>query len=92
MPCFFSPNRKSGIFRISRNTDIVQGSGVICESRIDVPDIPLSYRFTGAKKVVTPNALTHPAISRNRKFCPFRCFSSASLPGIFKVNPISSFV
>ena len=29
IPCFFNPNKKSGIFNINRNIDIVKYSGVI---------------------------------------------------------------
>ena len=42
LPCFFSPNRNSGMFRISRNTDRDRYSGVIWSSSIDVPEMPLS--------------------------------------------------
>ena len=42
MPCFFSPNRNSGMFRISRKTDRDSYSGVIWSSSIDVPEMPLS--------------------------------------------------
>ena len=48
---------------------------MICESRIEVPDIPESYKFTGAKKKVTPNALTAPAIMRSKKFLILNLFT-----------------
>ena len=70
-PCLLSPKRKRGIFKIKRNMDNVKYSGVICESSIDVPEIPLSYNFTGAKNSVTPMAFMHPATSKKMKF--FTC-------------------
>ena len=35
---------------------------------MEVPEIPLSYNSTGAKKIVTPNALIQPAIVSKRIF------------------------
>ena len=43
-------------------------SGVIYPKSIDVPDIPLSYRFTGIRNTVMPNALMNPAIVSMIKF------------------------
>ena len=51
-------------------------SGVICERSIDVPDIPLSYNLTGAKKTVTPKAFIQPAINKIIKFCHFNVLKS----------------
>ena len=43
-------------------------SGVSWESRMDVPEMPLSYSCTGAIKIVTPMALMTPARNSIRKF------------------------
>ena len=56
------------IFKIIRKIDNVRYSGVICERKIEVPEIPLSYNPTGAIKTVTPKALITPAINSNKKF------------------------
>ena len=77
-PCFFRPNRNRGTLRITRNTDRVYWGGVACQSSMAVPDIPLSYRFTGAKNMVTPTALMQPAQMSSRKFCQRSIFSSSS--------------
>ena len=42
--------------------------GVNCPSNIEVPEIPVSYNFTGARKIVTPIALMIPAKVRTRSF------------------------
>lgn len=42
--------------------------GVNCPSNIEVPEMPVSYNFTGARKIVTPIALMIPAKVRTRKF------------------------
>lgn len=55
------------MFRISRNTDRDTVPEVICESSMEVPEMPLSYSLTGARKTVTPNALTQPAMVSMRK-------------------------
>lgn len=77
-PCFFSPNKNSGTLRITRNSDRVYCGGVACHRSMAVPDMPLSYRFTGAKNMVTPTALMQPAQMRSRKFCQRSIFSSSS--------------
>ena len=41
-PCFFRPNRNSGTFRISRNTDSVRYFGVMSARNMAVPEMPLS--------------------------------------------------
>ena len=61
-PCFLYPKTKSGILSNNKNTDNEHQSGVICDNSIDVPEIPLSYSFTGERKTVTPKAFTNPAI------------------------------
>lgn len=38
------------------------------ERNMDVPEMPLSYRWTGARNMVTPVAFTMPAMVRQRKF------------------------
>lgn len=61
-PCFLSPKRNNGILKIIRKIESDKYSGVSWSKSIDVPEIPLSYNFTGIKKTVMPNALTTPAI------------------------------
>jgi hypothetical protein len=63
---------KVEVLNISKNTDNVKYAGVICESRIAVPDMPLSYNLTGAKNIVTPKALMQPARSKCKKFFIFK--------------------
>ena len=48
------------------------------ESSIDVPEIPLSYRFTGARNIVIPMAFIIPAAVRPRNFFRPIFFSSFS--------------
>ena len=67
-PCRFKPYRKSGILSISKNTERVNSGGVICDKRIDVPEIPLSYKLTGAKNIVTPIAFIIPEIVKQKSF------------------------
>jgi hypothetical protein len=67
-PCFLSPNRNSGIFKIIRKIDRLRKSGVNLSNNIDVPEIPLSYNFTGIRKNVMPKALIMPAIVSIKKF------------------------
>ena len=43
---------------------------------MDVPEIPLSYKRTGARKIVTPIAFTMPAIKSIKKHPGFNCFQS----------------
>jgi hypothetical protein len=62
------PYKKSGIFNSNRHTDSEILSGVTCAISIDVPDMPLSYNFTGFRKIVTPIALMIPAIVSMMKF------------------------
>ena len=64
-PCRFNPYKNRGIFKIRRNAD--KFKGVTYESKIDVPDTPLSYSPTGAIKRVTPMALIIPATVRSKK-------------------------
>ena len=61
-PCFLSPKRNKGIFNAIRKMESVKYSGVSWSKSMDVPEIPLSYNFTGIKKTVMPKALTIPAI------------------------------
>ena len=68
-PCFFNPYKKSGIFKINKNRESEKVEGVNCPSSIEVPEIPVSYNFTGARKMVTPIALMIPAKVRTKKFC-----------------------
>ena len=42
--------------------------GVSCETSIEVPEMPLSKSFTGARKIVTPKALIIPAAVSIIKF------------------------
>ena len=44
---------------------------------MDVPEIPLSYSPTGAKKMLTPKALMQPATNRKIKFCHRRDLESS---------------
>ena len=67
VPCFRQPNRNSGVFSSRRNSDRVYRSGVICQSSMEVPEMPLSYRCTGAKNMVTPMALMIPAANSSAK-------------------------
>ena len=46
---------------IRKNDNVIHGT-FICDKSIDVPEIPLSYKLTGIKNTVTPNALIMPAI------------------------------
>ena len=66
-PCLFNPNSRSGIFNTIRKKDSDSHSGVSCPRRIEVPEIPLSYNWTGAMNKVTPIALITPAIKSIRK-------------------------
>lgn len=75
-PCFFKPKRKSGTLSTRRKNDKDKYGGVICESKIDVPDIPLSYNFTGAKNTVTPKAFMQPARNKIIKFCHRNVFKN----------------
>ena len=54
--------KEKGIFIKIRKIESVKNSGVSWSKSIDVPEIPLSYNFTGIKKTVIPNALTIPEI------------------------------
>ena len=47
-------------------------SGVSWSKSIDVPEIPLSYNFTGIRKTVIPNAFIIPASVSIRKFEIFK--------------------
>ena len=42
------------------------------ETKIDVPEIPLSYRLTGDKNTVTPKELINPAIVKSIIFFNFK--------------------
>ena len=66
-PCFFSLNRKIGILSSIRISDRLHHAGVCWEMSMDVPDMPLSKSFTGARNMTTPKALMMPAAVRNRK-------------------------
>lgn len=56
------PKTKSGILSNNKNFDNEHQSGVIRDSSIAVPKIPLSYNFTVERNTVTPKAFTSPAI------------------------------
>ena len=55
-----------------RKKDKEKLSGVHCHSSMEVPEIPASYRLTGARNKVIPSALITPARRINRKFDNFR--------------------
>ena len=57
-----------------RKTESVKCSGVSWSKSIDVPEMPLSYNFTGIKKTVIPNAFTMPAIVSIKKLVIFNLF------------------
>ena len=59
-----------------RKKERVRYSGVICQRSMEVPEMPLSYKLTGARNIVTPTALIQPARKRSRKFIARRLFSS----------------
>ena len=67
-PCRLQPYINSGTLSATRNIDSVMYSGVTCDSSIDVPEMPLSYSFTGARNIVIPIALIMPAAVNIRKF------------------------
>ena len=48
--------------RIIRKKERDINSGVIRASNMEVPEIPPSYRLTGARKTVAPKALIRPEI------------------------------
>ena len=73
-PCFLSPKRNNGTFKITRKIESVKNSGVSWSKSIDVPEMPLSYNFTGVKKTVMPNALTIPATVSIKKLVIFNLF------------------
>ena len=52
---------KKGTFKIIRNKDSENCSGVICHKSIEVPEKPLSYKLAGARNIVTPTAFITPA-------------------------------
>ena len=93
-PCFRSPYKNSGMFNTSKKRDSDSHSGVSCDNKIDVPEIPLSYRSTGAINIVTPKAFTIPAIVRKRKFFHFSfpscCFKVMHKLLSFSVCAVSS--
>ena len=74
------PYRNSGTFSATRKTDRVIQGGVVCASSMEVPEMPLSYRPTGDRNMVTPKALMQPDSSSVRKFFPLR----DSFSGVFK--------
>ena len=47
--------------RTSRNSESDRYGGVICSSSMEVPEMPLSYSFTGVRKIVMPKAFIIPA-------------------------------
>jgi len=49
------------MFKIIRKADRDQLSEVSCHTSIEVPEKPLSYKFTGARNIVTPTELIIPA-------------------------------
>ena len=53
-------------------------------SRMDVPEKPLSYKFTasGAKNKVTPTALMIPASVRKKKFTGLICLNCSLIDAI----------
>ena len=55
------------MFKSRRNRDRVYSSGVTCHSSIAVPEMPLSYKWTGARNMVTPTALITPAVNSSKK-------------------------
>src|SRR5699024_6802197 len=63
----------SGMFSTSRKKESEKVGAVSWDSRIEVPEMPLSYRFTGARKTVTPKALMHPAMVRKTMFVSRSC-------------------
>lgn len=60
-PCFLRPYKNRGTLRSIRKNDSERKGGVSCEKSIEVPEIPLSYSFTGARNTVTPKAFMMPA-------------------------------
>ena len=83
-PCFLSPNKKSGTFRIKRNRERVKFGGVICSSSIDVPEIPLSYSLTGVIKNRNAESVYH---SRYRKHqIIFKSSFKSNVSGVFHLT------
>ena len=62
-----NPSNSSGMFSTIRKNDRESEGGVSWESRMDVPEMPLSYSCTGAINSVTPMALMIPAARSIRK-------------------------
>ena len=64
------------MFSKSKKNERLKGSGVIWESSIEVPEMPLSYSFNGARNTVTPVAFMMPAAVKNSRFLNFGFFIS----------------
>ena len=87
-PCFFIPKRNMGKLMMSSHDQ--RGMGAISISRnIERPETPLSYRFTGARKSVTPTEFIMPAMVSIMKLESLRSpFSYLRLKN-FIVTPLS---
>ena len=79
------------MFNTSKNRDSDNHSGVNCDSKIEVPEIQLSYKSTGAINIVTPKAFTIPATVRKKKFFHF-IFPSACFKVIHNLLSFSAYI